>query len=610
MRNIPVWAKLALGLAVSTIITLAVAAAGYVASTRIESALVHMTQRRTPALEALGTLRNAQTAIQRAERSLLIEEFQDNPMEQKRLKENLEKYAVVAGEAMREYEALPGTVESEGWVNYKEAWEKWQKRHQKVMEFLSNDMRPGALALSMREARESLEAVELALDAVHGAERDAALAYVAQALPQARLERMGLLGAASIAVVLSLAFGLVLTQNINRPLNKTLAFAERVAAGDFSADLNVTRKDEIGQMAAALRLMVAELQKEIALVAERGEEAAQEAERARLAVEEAREAGVRAELSRREGMRTAAIRMEEVVDSLGIASQQLAAQVEQAAAGAREQTDIATKSAEAMTGLTSSVEGSGQGAERAAGTAEAARRKAEDGAQAVVLVARDILAVQERAQSLRVSMDALGKRAGDIGRIIGVIDDIADQTNLLALNAAIEAARAGDAGRGFAVVADEVRKLAEKTIAATGQVAEAVRGIQAETKQSLQEVDEAGRAVDAVTHQAEASEEALREILALASQTATEVETIAHASREQVSAGHMAASLVEDMHRVSQEADAVMAQSARAVADLAAQARNLGCIVEDIRSGAGEGLGRVCQGDTAMDLAGRSGQAA
>ncbi len=583
MRNIPVWAKLAIGLAVSTIITLGVAAAGYLASQRIETALVHIAKRRAPALEALGTLRNAQTAIQRAERSLLIEEFQENPAEMERQKAALTTYWAQAEAAMQSFEALPGAAETEAWANFKSAWESWRARHGKVLALLEADMRPGALALSMREARAALEEVETALDALMLAEREAAQGFVAQALPQAARERVLLLGAAGLAVLLSLGFGAVLTQIINRPLRKTLAYAERVAGGDFTAELVVNRRDELGQMAAALRLMVAELQREIALAAERGDEAAHEAERARLAVEEAHEARLRADLSRREGMRQASRRMEEVVDRLGAASQELAAQVEQAAAGARGQASMATQTAEAMTRLTASVEGSGLGAERAASTAEEALRKAGEGAEAVVLVARDIQAVQERAQSLRVSMDALGKRAGDIGRIIGVIDDIADQTNLLALNAAIEAARAGDAGRGFAVVADEVRKLAEKTISATSQVADAVRGIQAETSESLKQVDEAGRAVDEVTRQATASEEALRGILALASQTADEVRTIAGAAHSQVEAGQRAAVLVQDMHRVSEETDNVMALSARAVGELAGQARELGGIVEDIR---------------------------
>ena len=583
MRNLPVWAKLAIGLAISTILTLGIAAGGYVTSARVESVLLHITTRSTPALEALGILRNAQTAIQKAERSLLIEEFQQNPAEQEQQAANLTKYREQAETAMKAYEALPGAAQNEAWTTFKEAWEHWTQRHNKVLEMLKADMRFGALALSMREASAAQVEVEKALDTLLASERTASAGFVAQALPQVARERLILIVAAALAVLLSLVVGLLMTQNINRPLRKTLAYAERVAAGDFSAELTITRRDEFGKMATALRVMVGELQKEIALAAERGEEAAHEAERARLAVEEAREAGLRAELSRREGMRSAARRMEEVVDRLGAATQRLASQVEQAAAGARGQASMATESAVAMTQLTSSVEGSGQGAERAAGTAEEARTKAEEGAKAVVLVARDIQAVQERAVSLRTSMDALSVRAGDIGRIIGVIDDIADQTNLLALNAAIEAARAGDAGRGFAVVADEVRKLAEKTIAATSQVAEVVRGIQHETGESLNQVDQAGRAVDEVTRQSVASEESLRGILALASRTAEEVRAIAGASRSQVEDGQRAAGLVERMHQVSEETDSVMSQSAHAVAELASQARELAAIVEDIR---------------------------
>ncbi|MFW2455706.1 methyl-accepting chemotaxis protein [Methyloversatilis discipulorum] len=119
---------------------------------------------------------------------------------------------------------------------------------------------------------------------------------------------------------------------------------------------------------------------------------------------------------------------------------------------------------------------------RAAETAERCAATARDSRA----VASSLSGYSERLTDTAHSVDTLRDRAERIGGIVRLIREIADQTNLLALNAAIEAARAGEQGRGFAVVADEVRKLAERTGAATTEIATLVGGIQEDTGQATE----------------------------------------------------------------------------------------------------------------------------
>jgi methyl-accepting chemotaxis protein len=84
------------------------------------------------------------------------------------------------------------------------------------------------------------------------------------------------------------------------------------------------------------------------------------------------------------------------------------------------------------------------------------------------------------------AINQINNSAGEIKKIVKVIDDIAFQTNLLSLNASIEAARVGKFGKGFAVVAESVRNLAaeskESVKETTEQVDKAIKNIEIGTE--------------------------------------------------------------------------------------------------------------------------------
>ncbi|AUM70749.1 methyl-accepting chemotaxis protein [Pseudomonas fluorescens] len=254
---------------------------------------------------------------------------------------------------------------------------------------------------------------------------------------QARVLQMS---CTALAMLLGIFAALIITRQITRPLQDTLVVVDRIAAGDLTQHMIVTRRDELGVLQQGIQRMGATLRDLIG--------------------------GIR-----------------DGVAQIASAAEELSAVTEQTSAGVNSQKTETDQVATAMHEMSVTVHEVARNAEQACAAASEADAQARIGDQ---VVAQAIVQIERLASEVGRSVEAMNEleqESGRIGKIMDVIRAVAEQTNLLALNAAIEAARAGDAGRGFAVVADEVRGLAQRTQHSTEEIESLVAGLQNGTRQ-------------------------------------------------------------------------------------------------------------------------------
>ena len=501
LANLNIGKRLGLGFAVVCTMLVGMIVLSNMMLGRVNDSTDEIVNRRMPRIEATTRILNEVNDIAIAVRNMMLNEEQNDRQKQYQevlsSRKEIDRLVEELDRTLNDARARALLAEMHKHTGrYRTASDQLIKLvndglHEEASQYLTEQLRP-VLADLKKAVNEQIE-VQKSISADRAAE--------AQRTYESTSRLMWGLGAIALALAAFVAWWM--TRSITGPVRRALEVANTVASGDLTSRIEVTTRDEAGQLLLALKTMNENLARTVGTV--------------------------------RSGTETITVAASEVAAG----SQDLSSRTEQQASSLEE-------TASSMEELTSTVKQNADNARQANVLAEAASQVAARGGAVIGEVVG--------------TMGAISASAGKINDIIGVIDGIAFQTNILALNAAVEAARAGEQGRGFAVVATEVRNLAQRSAAAAKEIKGLIGDSTEKVANGSMLVAEAGATMEEIVNSVRRVTDIMAEISSASAEQTAGIEQVNGAVVEMDHVTQQNAALVEE---AAAAAEAMKEQAAR-----------------------------------------------